>query len=49
MRSFQLKSGEKYRMLHGRNPDFTECNFTALSSLVRKILLSVKIAYFPPL
>ena len=48
MRPFQLKSGVKYRMLHGRKVDFTSCNFAALASIVQQILSSVKIAYFPP-
>ena len=46
---FQLKSGEKYCILHGRKVDFTSCNFRVLSSLVQQTFNSVKIAYFPPL
>ena len=49
MRPFQLKSGKKYSMLHGRKVDFTSCNFAALSSLVQHIWPSVTIAYFPHL
>ena len=48
MRPFQLKSAEKYYMLHGTNVDFILCNFAALASVVQQILRSVKIAYFPP-
>ena len=49
MRPFQLETGEKYRIVHGRKVDFTPCNFAILASLVQQVLPSAKITYFPPL
>ena len=48
MRPFHMKSGEKYRMMHGRKVDFASCNFAALAGYtflkignVKALLVSV--------